>query len=234
VQYPWAASRPDEERRELAAVLRERGLACGCIVWAPFGALAEPHWVRSDGRSRAALAQHLARAVDVAAEMGADVIAVLGAADDMPRQDQRRVMAENLQYAGDLVAARGLTLGLEPMVALPNMALKTCDEAIDVIQQANHPAVKLIFDTGHVRDTEPDVVGALERSFEHVCLVQFADQPGRIEPGAGTLPFDRVLNVLRRRQYRDLVELEHGWQRETSEGELAGLARLRILDHNSA
>jgi len=233
VQYPWAVARPPRERRALADALRELRLACGCTVWAPFDALSAPHWVQTHQRARAALRAHLEEAIQVAAELGSEIIAVLGAGDDSPLERQRSAMAENLRWAGDLAAAHGLTIGLEPMIALPNMALKSCDDGLAMIRRANHPAVQLIFDTGHVHDVEPDVAAALDRAFEDVCLVQFADQPGRVEPGAGTIAFENILQLLHRRAYGGLVELEHAWKSDTTEGELEGVARLRALDRTT-
>jgi hydroxypyruvate isomerase len=57
-----------------------------------------------------------------------------------------------------------------------------------------------------------------------------ADNPGRLEPGSGEINFESVLRFLARRDYRGLVELEHGWQEPGLESERRGLATLRRLD----
>jgi hydroxypyruvate isomerase len=173
--------------------------------------------------------------MDAAAELGGDIIAVLGAADDSAPtiEQQRRAMADNLRWAGDTVAARNMKIGLEPMIALPNMALKSWQDGLEMIERTAHPAVQLIFDTGHVHDLDREVAAALEASFDHVCLMQFADQPGRVEPGAGAIDFPRIMSVLEQRRYAGLIELEHGWRDDSVRGEYDGLDRLRRLDRLS-
>ena len=99
-----------------------------------------------------------------------------------------------------------------------------------MIEQANHPAVQLIFDTGHVHDAGSNVLACLEAAFPHSCLIQFADQPGRVEPGAGEIDFRGIVRFLKAHSYSGLVELEHGWSSESVSGENEGLKRLRELD----
>jgi hydroxypyruvate isomerase len=61
-------------------------------------------------------------------------------------------------------------------------------------------------------------------------LIQIADAPGRIEPGAGKLDIVSAMAEAVRRGYSGLVDLEHLWVSPTLEGEAAGLARIRQFD----
>jgi hydroxypyruvate isomerase len=167
----------------------------------------------------------------VAQTLGASIIGIVNVAD--PTRDieaQRRTMAEHLARAADLFAARGMTIGLEPMVIVPNMLLKTFDDGREMLERIRHPAVRLIFDTAHVQDGGDDVVRTLKESYEKLCLVQLADHPGRLEPGTGSIDFLGVLGELLRRGYGGLVELEHFWSAAGLQIERAGLLRLRELE----
>jgi len=98
------------------------------------------------------------------------------------------------------------------------------------VRAADHPTVRLIFDTSHVQIMDGDLLFHLEQAWEHVAIVQLADNPGRLEPGSGEINFESVLRLLVRLGYQGLVELEYGWQQPGAESERRGLEKLRQLD----
>jgi len=75
-----------------------------------------------------------------------------------------------------------------------------------------------------------DLLFHLEQAWDHIEIVQLADNPGRLEPGTGEINFESVLRFLIRRSYPGLVELEYGWQMPGLESENRGLANLHRLD----
>ena len=99
-----------------------------------------------------------------------------------------------------------------------------------MVRAADHPAVHLVFDTSHVQIMDGDLLFHLEQAWEHVAIVQLADNPGRLEPGTGEINFETVLRLLVQRGYQGLVELEHGWRQPGAESERRGLQKLRQLD----
>ena len=121
---------------------------------------------------------------------------------------------------------------IEPVEPEPKRAwvLHHIDDACDVAEAVDSPAVRLIFDTAHVQAMDGDVVRRLETAWDRIAIVQLADTPGRIEPGAGVIDFAAVLGVLKRREFRGLVELEFGWAAPGPETERAFIERLRRLD----
>jgi hydroxypyruvate isomerase len=110
------------------------------------------------------------------------------------------------------------------------MLLQHMPDALAVVRAADHPAVRLIFDTSHVQIMDGDLLFHLEQAWDQVAIVQLADNPGRLEPGTGEIHFETVLRWLARRGYRGLVELEYGWQQPGLESERRGLEKLRQLD----
>lgn len=231
VQYAWAASRPEEERAVVAEAAQRLGLELGVVAWCPRDVLRIPLWGHSGHGAWETIKPILERAMEAATSIGSQVIGVLGAADaETPIGPQQTAMAEHLKRAADLVSDRDLIIGIEPMVIIPNMLLKSCHDGLDVIEKVDHPAVRLIFDTAHVFDVDGDVAKALEDVVDQVCLVQIADQPGRSEPGAGVIDFETIFRTLLEREYTGLVELEHEWTSPGRETENAGLQRLRKFD----
>jgi hydroxypyruvate isomerase len=141
-------------------------------------------------------------------------------------------LVDHLRWAGDLVAREGMVLCLETLSrkSLPDMLLQHIVDAYAVVKAANHPGVRLIFDTSHVQIMDGDLFHHLEQCWDAIEIVQLADNPGRLEPGSGEINFENLLRLLRRRGYTGLVELEHGWLQPGVESERRGLETLRRLD----
>src|SRR3546814_19249054 len=110
------------------------------------------------------------------------------------------------------------------------MLLQSAYSAAELVSRVNHPAVGLIFDTGHVSAMDGDVLKA-QRELEHVvCAYQLADMPDRVEPGSGGLDFVPLLTRLISRGHHGLVELEHGWSEAAAATETSGIERLSETD----
>jgi hydroxypyruvate isomerase len=233
VQYVLARGSSVTEQAAVAARLQQHGLVTGCMLYAPFAVIRELYPGRSDSRSREAFLEQIRTALEVARRVNSRQIAVLGAADpDIPHSEQVRALVENLRYAADLAQRAGVMLELEGISSsiLPPMIVQRLDDIIEVIDRISSPNVRLIYDTAHVQAIEGDAAAHLGRVYDYIDIVQLADQPGRLEPGSGTIDFDTILTQIARRGYSGLVELEHSWMKPGVEGEREGLESLRRLD----
>lgn len=214
VQDPFLAQRPLAAQMEIARAVSNAGLGMGCFVYAPLERASRPQWSARDAASRAELDAEVEAAIAIGRRLGSRHIAVLtGAGPARTRDEQRRDMAANLSRLADRVQAAGMTLCVEAVNAhrLPQMLLHHFADSVEVVQAAAHPAVRLIFDTGHVQAMDGDILGNLDRAWDLIELIQLADHPGRVEPGAGELNFERIIDEIERRGFKGPVELEHGW-----------------------
>ncbi|WP_308817208.1 sugar phosphate isomerase/epimerase family protein [Pseudonocardia alni] len=233
VLYPWAAERPTSEVEEVGRSLKTAGLACSCVVSVPLDATFGGPWTQRSPTGRAALERHVATAAAVAGSLGSTVLAALVTAD--PERDvsaQLDDTASNLHAMASIAADHGMTLAVEPMVALPGMLVTTVADTVSLIKRADHRALGLIFDTAHVAAMDGDIRAAWAGCAEHVALLQLVDEPGRVEPGAGTLPLVGLASDAVSHGYSGLVDLEHEWAGAGVDGEAAGLARLREFDES--
>lgn len=231
VLYPWAVDGPMEERSAVAGALREFGLGCSCTVVCSFSSIMEPMWTISTAEAESRLFSTVQRALEVSQEVGSHVIAVLLRGDGSTSVPVlRRRATGRLLKAADLAASCGRVLGIEPMIALPDMLLPTFAEAVEFVRAVNHPAVKLIFDTGHLTNMGDPLHSSFAGAFDDICLLQLADMPGRVEPGAGELDFVPLVAEAIRRGYSGFVDLEHDWSVADEAGERRGIERLAAID----
>ncbi|MFM0175663.1 sugar phosphate isomerase/epimerase [Paraburkholderia sediminicola] len=230
VLFPWAVERSAYDVSRFKAALQHFGLRSSCIVYAPLDAVMIPSWTKPDGWVE--IQPHLDRTIPLAADIGAPMLAVLLRKDgDESRIVQENAVVENLRRAGDRASAAGLVIGIEHMIALPDMLLTNTEQVVALLDRVGHPAVKLIFDTGHVYEMGDDVNDAYRRARHHIGLIQFADMPGRVEPGSGTIDFESLLKQIQQNGDLDqLIDLEHGWTEHSSAVESAGLLKMRTLD----
>jgi hydroxypyruvate isomerase len=198
----------------------------------PFEMLLSPIWSSTRcSASRADLELQLVQSSELAKSLGSDLLAVLITRDserDLLRQREDVII--NLHDMGAIAGDYGLTLAIEPMMLLPNMLLQSMSDAVDLVRSVASPHVGLIYDTAHVAMMDRDLVRAFDEAYEHIVLLQLADNPGRVEPGAGNLEIAPIAAAAKKRGYSGLVDLEHGWQTQTRDGEQLGLRRLREFD----
>lgn len=230
IQDPFTAQRSPSGQRAVAQAASAAGVGLGCFVYAPFARASEPQWSAAEASTRRVLDAEVDNAIALGQRIGSRHIAVLTGADpSRTRNEQFAAMAANLARLADRVDAAGMMLCIEAVNAhrLPQMLLHHFEEAVGVVRAAAHPAVRLIFDTAHVQAMDGDILGHLDRAWDLIELIQLADHPGRVQPGAGELNFERIIDEIDRRGFTGPVELEHGWSSPDVQTQAAYLAWLR-------
>lgn len=214
VQDPFTAQRTVAAQTRIGEAARSAGMRLSCFVYAPMSRAIQPVWCAADRAARQELETDLAEAIAIGRRLGSRHIAVLTGADPArTRAEQRHAMTANLARLADRAAEAGMMLCVEAVNAarLPQMLLHHLPDAVDVVRGAGHPAVRLIFDTAHVQAMDGDILGNMDAAWDLIELIQLADHPGRVEPGASELNFVRIVDEIQRRGFAGPVELEHGW-----------------------
>ena len=233
--HPWAGSAAPQQLDQFRKGLDEFQLEAGALAYAPFEEALKPFWVSKDGADRDSLMDLVTSSVALARTVGSRTIAVLVmAAEGVGTSAQLDNATDNLRRAADIAAREDVTLGIEPMIAVPGLLLQSAYSTAELISRVDHPAVGLIFDTGHVSAMDGDVLKAQRELEDVVCAYQLADMPGRVEPGSGSLDFVPLLARLMSQGHRGLVELEHGWSDDAAATEINGIERLRAIDARAA
>lgn len=132
----------------------------------------------------------------------------------------RATLLDNLRFAAAAFAPHGIRTLVEPVnpADRPGFFLDRLAPAIDIVRDAANPAAGLLFDLYHMARTEPDLVAAIGRAGRLIGHVQFADAPGRHEPGTGTIDFAAAVAALRRAGYADWVAAEYNPVARTEDG----------------
>ncbi len=158
---------------------------------------------------------YLRACIDIAAEMGSPTLvgpfySAVGRCWRMTAQERERDVARLvrvLRDLGDRAAARGVSLGIEPLNRFETSFLNTTEQAIELVESASHPAVGLSLDIFHLGIEEKSPGDALRRAGSHLVHVQVAEND-RGTPGTGHLPWHDIRAALREIGYHGRVVIE--------------------------
>ncbi|RPI56539.1 MAG: hydroxypyruvate isomerase [Acidobacteria bacterium] len=208
----WSA--PPDDRKAMLQAQKETGLTCVSIVGT--GPAGGTTGFTRPGASDILL-KEITERVAIAKEFGTpDLISFVGQIqDDVPWPVQRAGIVEGLKRAGDIAAAGGVSITIEPLSVEPTQRRRALDRAVDcypVIAEVNHPNVKVCFDFYHLQRTEGNLTVNLREGFAKnlIKVVQIGDVPGRLEPGTGEINYPFLFAELRRLDYRGYLDTEMG------------------------
>jgi hydroxypyruvate isomerase len=136
-------------------------------------------------------------------------------------------LAENVRFAADALAGDGVRVVVEAINLhdVPGFLVNRTPEALAVAEAAG-PDIGVQADLYHMARMGEDIPAALLRLGNRLGHIQFADVPGRGEPGSGALDWPVLFAAVDRAGYAGFAAAEYNPTRRTEEtlGWLAGIA----------
>ncbi len=130
---------------------------------------------------------------------------------DVPHETLERTLAENLKFAADRLGKHEVRLLIEPINArdIPGFFLNTSRQALALVERVGSSNLFLQYDIYHMQVVEGDLARAIEANLGRIAHVQFADNPGRHEPGTGEINLPFLFGLLDRLGYAGWVGAEY-------------------------
>lgn len=123
-----------------------------------------------------------------------------------------QTLVENVRWAAEQLAPEGMTLCLEAInsrVDMPGFFLDTSASVMRLIEEVDADNVRLQYDIYHMQVMEGDLLRTMACLLPWIGHVQFADNPGRHEPGTGEINFSNVFNALDTMGYTGWLSAEY-------------------------
>lgn len=202
--------------KDIKAMLQAQqktGLACGSITGN--GGTGWKTGLTATGHEEAFFKDFLTH-IEVAKQFNVkNLICFLGQRQpDIPLEVQHKQIIEGLRKTGDIAAKHDVYFCLEPLntVESPQMSVLSAKHGFQIIEEVNHPHVRLDFDMYHLQLSEGNLINNLRRGLRSkwIRFVEIGDVPGRKEPGTGETNYDNIFKVLREEGFAEYVGMEHG------------------------
>jgi hydroxypyruvate isomerase len=206
IQFPYAE--PPEALARAAAAADMPVV----LINAPVAASEHPFGIAGRPELTSLFRAQLAQAEEYAEALGARFVHVL--AGLLPAEADRerglRVYEDNLRLAAEVLRPKGVGVLIEPLNSLdaPDYLLCSFDLAGSILSRLA-PGIGMQFDAYHAARMGLDLVSELERALPYVRHVQFADVPGRHEPGTGGVSFRGMLSALLDARYAGWLGAEY-------------------------
>ncbi len=123
----------------------------------------------------------------------------------------QQTFVDNLRFAAAAAKAAGVRLLSEPINNrdMPGFFLNNSAQALALFDEAGADNLWLQYDIYHMQIMEGDIARTIERALPRIAHMQFADNPGRHEPGTGEINYPFLFEHVDRLGYDGWMGAEY-------------------------
>jgi hydroxypyruvate isomerase len=215
VEFLWPSEEQLEGRSiaQLGRLIRSTGLQVPLFNFDAGDMTAGWRGLAGVPEARARFRANLPVAIGLASELGCRKLNALAgnAASAQTTEAQLDSLVEGLTEAAEVASEAGISVMLEALnrIDFPSYLVLDSATALDVVTRTGRPNVRYQLDVYHVVMGGEDPVAVARAAAGRIGHVQFADHPGRHEPGTGSLDWRAILDVLDATGYDDWIGLEY-------------------------
>jgi len=160
--------------------------------------------------------QYIKDCVEIAAFMGSPLfggplysaVGKTRSISDEQKKQEREWCVENLLEASQFAQKHGIILGLEPLNRFESDMVNTADQALSIVQEVNHPNLKIALDTFHCNIEEKNIPATIRKvGKDWLCHVQ-GNESDRGTPGTGNVDWQGIKEALEEIGYEGAVVIE--------------------------
>lgn len=226
VEFWWPS---DESPGDVDEAVKDAGLETALFNFDAGDMAAGDRGLAGDPGRQEQFRENVPVALDLARSLGCRRMnALLGhEITGMDRVEQLALARENVRFAAARAEPAGVTVMVEAVNTFENgpYLLYTTEQAVGFVKDVGRENVRVQHDLYHMQRMEGNLVANLREHIGLIGHVQFADSPGRGEPGTGEIHYPFVLGELERLGYGGYVGLEYNPTTETTEDSLAWLPK---------
>lgn len=198
-----------EDHAALGRRLDEFGLDRTALTVMPKGA----NPASANAGERQTARDRIAWCLDSVAALGATLLVgpvhhTVGEFTGLPPTDVEYArLTEFHRYAGDLAAAHGIRIAIEPMSRFESHLFNTMEGLAKYLGMVDHPAISGMFDTFHANIEESDPIGAIAAYIDRIAHFHVSESTRGV-PGEGHVPWPRVYGALKAAGYDGWLTVE--------------------------
>ena len=152
-------------------------------------------------------------AIDVAKRLGTHRLNALAGLvpAGVSFEEARATAIENLRRAAPLAERAGLILMSEGLNTfdVPGYFLSTSRLGFELVEAVGSPSVLFQWDAYHMQLMEGNLINTVKQRVRQIGHIQFADVPGRNQPGTGEINFPNLFRAIDESGYDGYVGIEY-------------------------
>ena len=120
-------------------------------------------------------------------------------------------LKDNLRYALNAFSPLGIKTAFEAIntTDMPNFIVSSSTQMLDIMTEINHPDLFMQYDIYHMLMMQEDPAYFIAQYSDKIGHIQFADCPGRHQPGTGNTDFKQLFSVIKSSSYTGWVGAEY-------------------------
>ena len=127
------------------------------------------------------------------------------------KQDYLKTFKENLDFAVEAFALLGIKTVFEAINShdMPGFIIHNGQQMLDILDELSNPKLFMQYDIYHAQmmGDQPDEF--IARHANNIGHIQFADCPGRGQPGTGHINFEKIFRAIEKSGYSGWVGAEY-------------------------
>ncbi len=118
---------------------------------------------------------------------------------------------DSLRYALDAFSSLGIKTVFEAIntIDMPNFIVHSSTQMLDIMAEINHPDLMMQYDIYHMLMMQEDPAHFIAQYSDKIGHIQFADCPGRHQPGTGNADFKQLFSIIKSSNYTGWVGAEY-------------------------
>lgn len=171
------------ERREMVRTMRDANLDCVGLHWLLSPPPEDLHFTTPDDEVRARTIDYMHALIDFCGDLGGPYM-IFGSPGQRSTVEGQTVAEAKENFAAGLAEVGGhaqdrdVMILVEPLTSDQTDVVNTLAEAMEVVEQADHPAISTMFDFHNTVDETEPLDALIEKYIEHIHHVQIQEMDG--------------------------------------------------------
>lgn len=140
------------------------------------------------------------------------LITQVGQDTGAPREKQHEHIVAALKEAKPILERYGVTIMIEPLNTLvnhPGYYLWSAVEGFEIVREADHPLVKVVYDIYHQQVMEGNIIPNITNNLDCIAHLHSAGHPGRHELQYGESDYNVIFRAVDEAGYKGCCGLEY-------------------------
>ncbi|OQK15901.1 hydroxypyruvate isomerase [Methyloprofundus sedimenti] len=123
----------------------------------------------------------------------------------------QQTFKENLRYAINAFSPLGIKTVFEAIntVDMPDFIIHSSEQMFAIMQEINHPDLLMQYDIYHMLMMQEAPANFITQYADKIGHIQFADCPGRHQPGTGNMDYQQIFSIIQASPYKGWVGAEY-------------------------